>query len=185
MLNRRQAIIRTNPDPIHWCIYAAQGGDELQAFCGMILHSKHQTCKLKISLWIKYFQLESHLKSTRSHSWQCRSCFLSWGPISLSSWDKTQTMVSVEHWRFPVQAGSFQWVNGKQHLWELSLLRKHSYFAIHSSMDKTARHDSTVDIMNACENMTLRLETFVFFCERIYRSSVSEDSMHDAHFPLI
>ena len=27
--NRRQAIIWTNADPIHWRIYAAQGGDEL------------------------------------------------------------------------------------------------------------------------------------------------------------
>ena len=27
--NRRQAIIWTNADPIHWRIYAALGGDEL------------------------------------------------------------------------------------------------------------------------------------------------------------
>ena len=27
--NLRQAIIWTNADPIHWCIYAALGGDEL------------------------------------------------------------------------------------------------------------------------------------------------------------
>ena len=27
--NRRQAIFRTNADPIHWRIYAAPGGDEL------------------------------------------------------------------------------------------------------------------------------------------------------------
>ena len=27
--NRRQAIIWSNADPIHWCIYAALGGDEL------------------------------------------------------------------------------------------------------------------------------------------------------------
>ena len=24
--DRRQAIVWTNADPIHWCIYAAQGG---------------------------------------------------------------------------------------------------------------------------------------------------------------
>ena len=29
--NRRQVIIRTNADPIYWCIHAALGGDELQA----------------------------------------------------------------------------------------------------------------------------------------------------------
>ena len=29
MPNRQQAIIWTNADPIHWCIYVAQGGDEL------------------------------------------------------------------------------------------------------------------------------------------------------------
>ena len=28
--NRRQAIIWTNADPIHWHIYAALGGDELK-----------------------------------------------------------------------------------------------------------------------------------------------------------
>ena len=28
-LNKRQAIIWTNADPIHWRIYAALGGDEL------------------------------------------------------------------------------------------------------------------------------------------------------------
>ena len=28
--NRRQAIIWTNADPIHWRIYAALGGDELK-----------------------------------------------------------------------------------------------------------------------------------------------------------
>ena len=27
--SRRQAIIWANADPIHWCIYAALGGDEL------------------------------------------------------------------------------------------------------------------------------------------------------------
>ena len=27
--NRREAIIWTNADPIHWCIYAALRGDEL------------------------------------------------------------------------------------------------------------------------------------------------------------
>ena len=27
--NRQQAITWTNADPIHWCIYAALGGDEL------------------------------------------------------------------------------------------------------------------------------------------------------------
>ena len=27
----RQAIIWTNADPIHWRVYAAQGGDELKA----------------------------------------------------------------------------------------------------------------------------------------------------------
>ena len=31
MPNRRQAIIWTNADPIHWRIYAALGGDELKA----------------------------------------------------------------------------------------------------------------------------------------------------------
>ena len=31
MPNRRQAIILTNADSIHWCIYAALGGDELNA----------------------------------------------------------------------------------------------------------------------------------------------------------
>ena len=29
---RRQAIIRTNVDPFHWCMYAALGGDELTVF---------------------------------------------------------------------------------------------------------------------------------------------------------
>ena len=29
--NRRQAIIWTNADPIHWRIYAVLGGDELTA----------------------------------------------------------------------------------------------------------------------------------------------------------
>ena len=28
-LKRRQAIILNNADPIHWCTYAALGGDEL------------------------------------------------------------------------------------------------------------------------------------------------------------
>ena len=33
-LNRRQAIILTNADPIHWCIYVALGGDEfIVIFC--------------------------------------------------------------------------------------------------------------------------------------------------------
>ena len=27
--NRRQAIIWSNADPVHWCIYTALGGDEL------------------------------------------------------------------------------------------------------------------------------------------------------------
>ena len=30
LANRRQAIIWTNADPIHWRIYAALGGDELK-----------------------------------------------------------------------------------------------------------------------------------------------------------
>ena len=30
--NRRQAITLTNADPIHWCIYAAQAGDELTEY---------------------------------------------------------------------------------------------------------------------------------------------------------
>ena len=29
--NRRQAIIWTNADPIHWIIYAALGGDEFKS----------------------------------------------------------------------------------------------------------------------------------------------------------
>ena len=32
MLNRRQAIIWTNADQIHWGIYAAQEGDELTPY---------------------------------------------------------------------------------------------------------------------------------------------------------
>ena len=30
---RWQAIIWTNDDPVHWCIYAALGGDELKNCC--------------------------------------------------------------------------------------------------------------------------------------------------------
>ena len=36
--NRQQAINWTNADPVHWCIYAALGGDELN----MILHMTQQ-----------------------------------------------------------------------------------------------------------------------------------------------
>ena len=32
MRNKRQAIKWTNSDPIHWCIYAASGGDESSLF---------------------------------------------------------------------------------------------------------------------------------------------------------
>ena len=32
--NRQQAIIWTNADTIHWCLYAALGGDELNLFKG-------------------------------------------------------------------------------------------------------------------------------------------------------
>ena len=35
--NRRQAIIWTNANPIHWRIYAALTGDELTACCSKVL----------------------------------------------------------------------------------------------------------------------------------------------------
>ena len=38
MLNRRQDIIWTNADLIHWCIYAALGGDELIYSLGLVMH---------------------------------------------------------------------------------------------------------------------------------------------------
>ena len=40
MPNRRQAIIWTNADPIHWHIYAALGGDELNSTTGVNFKSK-------------------------------------------------------------------------------------------------------------------------------------------------
>ena len=36
-MNRRQAIIWTKADSIHWCIYAAQGGDELTMMQGELM----------------------------------------------------------------------------------------------------------------------------------------------------
>ena len=38
----QQAIICTNADPIHWCIYAALGGDELSPFSSSIPDYKLQ-----------------------------------------------------------------------------------------------------------------------------------------------
>ena len=37
---KRQAIIWANADPLDWCIYVAQGGDELQ--------NKQYTCPISI-----------------------------------------------------------------------------------------------------------------------------------------
>ena len=36
--NRRQAIIWTNADPIHWCIYAALGGDKFNSLIYYLPH---------------------------------------------------------------------------------------------------------------------------------------------------
>ena len=36
MLNRRQSIIWTNAVPIHWCIYAALGGDDSDSDSGLL-----------------------------------------------------------------------------------------------------------------------------------------------------
>ena len=36
-LNRRQAIIWTNADPVHWHVYAALGGDELREDCKLVV----------------------------------------------------------------------------------------------------------------------------------------------------
>ena len=51
-LNRRQAIIWTNYDPIHWWIYAALGGDELILARRMM--SSHGNAFLLLSLIAKF-----------------------------------------------------------------------------------------------------------------------------------
>ena len=50
-LNRHQAIIWTNADPVHWCIYVALGGDELTGsmgtnFCEIFIQIKIFLSKL-------------------------------------------------------------------------------------------------------------------------------------------
>ena len=56
--NRQQAIIWTNADPIHWCIYAAPGGDELT-------YSNYQ----KLDSLLKIKQQQNNKISKALHYW--------------------------------------------------------------------------------------------------------------------
>ena len=59
MSSRWQAIIWTNADPIHWRIYAAQGGDEL-ASCST--SNSVATCgNIRIVLRVKYIRVQWNL----------------------------------------------------------------------------------------------------------------------------
>ena len=48
--NRRQAIILTSAEPIHWRIYAALGGDELRAS----LTKTEIQLQLQVKIWLWY-----------------------------------------------------------------------------------------------------------------------------------
>ena len=61
--NRRQAIIWTNADPIHWRIYAALGGDELKAT---------ETVYIQVYIFILLSTVYFNLL-TRSDTYMCQS----------------------------------------------------------------------------------------------------------------
>ena len=70
MLNRQQAIIWTNADPLHWCIYAARGGDELNCefyeycLCQLpqwhFVYTKSAYCIYKILWWSDWHERKYH-----------------------------------------------------------------------------------------------------------------------------
>ena len=73
MLNRRQAIIWTNGDPIHWRIYEALGGDELThwplGYTVVIFRSSHFQTHIK-DRYREHFPLNcSEVNATRPPRW--------------------------------------------------------------------------------------------------------------------
>ena len=64
-LNRWQAIIWTNADPIYWHIYAALGGDELTQYNNMAdIGRRH--FQINFLVWNLYFDLIF----TEIYSWE-------------------------------------------------------------------------------------------------------------------
>ena len=76
---RRQAIIWTNDDPIHWCIYASLGGDELTT----------ETCMFSLHLQMSSGHL-SRMRKKTFHMWGRwnATCWMHEGRLEMSLFAK-------------------------------------------------------------------------------------------------
>ena len=93
--NRRQAITWTNADPIHWRIYEALGGDELNGLREFVLSIYHN------SSWLLCWQCYD-----RMMSWQCHAMGLLSASLGLLRADSIG-----DHW-IPLTQNQYTWPFG-------------------------------------------------------------------------
>ena len=81
MTNRRQAIIWTNADSIHWRIYAALGEDELTKFPESIMHYILYFVTLKHIIEQLYFALNIRAFYLKNIKVDVQMLHFIWGPV--------------------------------------------------------------------------------------------------------